>query len=140
MSRLAFDGIPLSFHSGLHKVFLQCFLCYNLPVNSSLKPFISIYYCINEGHEIIVLYRYCFIQKCALGIIFPYVVTTGERHYCLIFLMALFATLTISAQVFSHPKLITIDSFAVRGSSTCQCAKRSALKKSFIVSHNLLTM
>lgn len=126
MSRLAFDGIPLSLHSGLHKVFLQCFLCYNLPVNSSLK---LLFLYTNASMRVMRLLFYTdtvLLRSVPWALFFPYVVTTGERHYCLIFVMVLFATLTISAQVFSHPKLITIDSFAVRGSSTCQCAKRSA--------------
>ena len=81
------------------------------------------------------------IQQCALRTIFPYasynsalkeagipLFTTGERHYRLIFLMTLFLTLITRSQVCSHQKLITIGSCAAIESSTCQCAKRSALK------------
>ena len=81
------------------------------------------------------------IQQCALSTIFPYasynsalkeagipLFTTGECHYRLIFLMTLLLTLITSSQVCSHQKLITIGSCAAIESSTCQCAKRSALK------------
>lgn len=56
MSRLAFDGIPLSFHSGLHKVFLQCFLCYNLPVTAVWNCYF--YILMHQWGS----WDYCFIQ------------------------------------------------------------------------------